>query len=134
MRGFRLNESDQYTLWNFDIPTPYHKNLYGSHPFYLEHRADSGKSHGVFLRNSNGMDINTTESSITYHVIGGILDFYFLMGPGPEEVISQYLDLIGRPAIPPYWSLGFHQCRWGYEDVQVRNNRQSIAVYSGYRL
>ena len=132
MRGFRINASDQYTLWDYDIPTPYHKNLYGSHPFYLEHRVDSGKSHGVFLRNSNGMDINTTESSIIYQIIGGIIDLYFFMGPDPESVISQYLDLIGRPAIPPYWSLGFHQCRWGYSKVQVSiemtNDKEVVSI------
>ncbi|KAI6655906.1 hypothetical protein LOD99_1640 [Oopsacas minuta] len=128
IREFRIKENDQYTLWNYDTPTPYHKNLYGSHPFYLEHRLDTGKSHGVFLRNSNGMDINTTQSSITYQIIGGIIDFYFFMGPDPEMVVSQYLDLIGRPAVPPYWSLGFHQCRWGYKDLQ--NLEDVVANYS----
>ena len=40
------------------------------------------------------------------------------MGPEPEAVISQYLDLIGRPGMPPYWALGFHQCRYGYETLK----------------
>ncbi len=21
--------------------------------------------------------------------------------------------------MPPYWSLGFHLCRWGYEDIET---------------
>ena len=41
----------------------------GSHPFYLELR--DGKAHGVFLRNSNGMDVMLDENSITYMVTGG---------------------------------------------------------------
>lgn len=28
------------------------------------------------------------------------------------------LQAIGRPPMPPYWSLGFHICRWGYGDLQ----------------
>ena len=24
---------------------------------------------------------------------------------------------MGRSAIPPFWGLGHHQCRWGYKDV-----------------
>ena len=32
---------------------------------------NSGNSHGVFLRNSNGMDIDVTNNSITYNIIGG---------------------------------------------------------------
>ena len=48
-----------------------HFALDGSHPFYLEHRS-TGLSHGVFLRNSNGMDIVLDEKSLTYNVLGGI--------------------------------------------------------------
>ena len=42
----------------------------GSHPFYME-VMDDGSSHGVFLRNSNGMDVELTDTSLTYKVIGG---------------------------------------------------------------
>ena len=42
----------------------------GFHPFYLELR-EPGQAHGVFLRNSNGMDILLGSSSLTYRVIGG---------------------------------------------------------------
>ena len=42
----------------------------GSHPFYLDLRP-SGKAHGVFLRNSNGMDVALDDQSLTYNVIGG---------------------------------------------------------------
>lgn len=47
--------------------------MYGSHPFYLE-ILPTGEAYGVFLLNSNAMDvILSLDNSITYKVIGGIL-------------------------------------------------------------
>ncbi|XP_075863963.1 lysosomal alpha-glucosidase-like [Microcebus murinus] len=28
-------------------------------------------------------------------------------------------SIIGRPYLPPYWSLGFQLCRWGYNNIDV---------------
>ncbi|CAG2102204.1 unnamed protein product [Medioppia subpectinata] len=69
---------------------------YGSHPFHLNVEDNStGLSHGVFLHNSNAMDILLQpEPAITWRTIGGILDI-----------------LVGKPEIPPFWGLGYHQCR-----------------------
>ena len=52
---------------------------------------------------------------LTYKTVGGILDFYVFTGPTPSDVVSQYLNVIGLPYMPPYWGLGFHLCRWGYK-------------------
>lgn len=38
-------------------------------------------------------------------------------GPGPQDVARQYSDVVGKPAMMPYWGLGFHQCRYGMQDV-----------------
>lgn len=120
--SLRLNPTNTTrTLWSRDsYGVPQDSNLYGNHPVYYEHR-DSG-THGVLMLNSNGMDIklrnsNTTGAySLEYNIIGGILDLYFFAGPDPIEVAKQYSEVVGLPAMMPYWGFGFHQCRYGYRD------------------
>jgi alpha-glucosidase len=107
------------TFWSRDAyGVPEGSNLYGNHPVYFEHRTTG--THGVFLLNSNGMDVkinDTAETSLEYNAIGGVLDFYFLAGSttDPTEVARQYAEVVGTPAEVPYWSFGLHQCRFGYQ-------------------
>ncbi|KAF8939500.1 hypothetical protein BGZ58_009587 [Dissophora ornata] len=118
--GFRRDSrGTRQALWARDAPTPIDENLYGSHPFHLEMR--DGSAHGVFLRNSNGMDVIITPNKITYKVIGGVLDFTVFVGPSPVDVINQYTEVIGRPLMPPAWSMGFHHSRYGYGNIDQVN-------------
>ncbi|KAG5942356.1 hypothetical protein E4U53_007258 [Claviceps sorghi] len=108
------------TLWNADVPSiPNSANLYGSHPIYIEHRVTG--SHGVFLLNSNGMDVIIDQDEagqyLEYNTLGGVFDFYFLAGPTPVDVTKQYAEIAGLSVTVPYSALGFHQCRWGYRDA-----------------
>ncbi|GAB7347561.1 hypothetical protein MBLNU459_g4451t1 [Dothideomycetes sp. NU459] len=121
--SFMLNTTNYTrTLWSRDAyQTPKGTNLYGNHPVYFDHRGSNG-THGVFLLNSNGMDIKINNMAETgqyleYNAIGGIIDLYFMAGPTPDKVAQQYAEVVGLPAMMPYWGLGFHQCRYGYRDV-----------------
>lgn len=44
----------------------------------------------------------------------GALRSYFFFG-SPDHCLDRYTHLTGRPAMPPRWSLGYHQSRWGYK-------------------
>lgn len=98
--------ADVEQLWNRDAyGTPNGTNLYGDHPIYFDHRGSSG-THGVFLLNSNGMDIridNTDGQYLEYNALGGIIDLYFLAGPTPKDVSVQYAEVAGTPVMQPYW-------------------------------
>uniref|UniRef100_A0A8C5UGC3 Glucosidase alpha, acid n=1 Tax=Malurus cyaneus samueli TaxID=2593467 RepID=A0A8C5UGC3_9PASS len=91
-------------------------NLYGSHPFYLV-LEDDGSAHGVFLLNSNAMDVLLQPSpALTWRTTGGILDFYIFLGPDPKSVVRQYLDVVGTAE--PGELLGRH-CRGGISGVAL---------------
>lgn len=120
--SFRLPTQDyKRTFWARDAGgVPGRSNLYGSHPVYVDHRLSG--THGVFLVNSNGMDIILGEdvqggkekNFLEYRAIGGVFEFYFLSGPSPTDVARQYAEVVGKPAMVPYWSLGvrFQPIHW----------------------
>ncbi|KAJ1890846.1 hypothetical protein LPJ66_007249, partial [Kickxella alabastrina] len=124
---FRRNTANTTkTLWNRDAHDPLGENVYGSHSIYMELR--KGKFHGAYLHNSHGMDIVMANDTIQYRLLGGTADLYFFGGQSALDVIDQYTELVGRPNRIPYWSLGFHNCRYGYKSVYVVN--EVIANYS----
>jgi len=122
-------DGNLYTAWARDQPgipveTPGGgQNLYGDHPFYMVHDPGSGESFGVLMLNSNAKDVLLQPGALTWRLTGGIIDVYIFTGPTPAEVISQYLELVGRPRMPPRWALGFHLCRWNYLSL---NNTMSV--------
>ncbi|XP_035210740.1 lysosomal alpha-glucosidase-like isoform X2 [Stegodyphus dumicola] len=122
------------TLFNSDLsPIPNH-SLYGSQPFYLS-LEPSGKATGVFLLNSNAMDVILQPTpAITFQPIGGILDFFIMLGSTPEEVVQLYTGIIGKPFLPPYWSLGFQLCRWGYGTLNKTRETTERNIQAGIPL
>ncbi|KAL3869416.1 hypothetical protein ACJMK2_042100, partial [Sinanodonta woodiana] len=138
-RHFGLRHDMQYRRWpmfsrdNFVNAGDY-ANLYGVHPFYMCIEED-GNAHGVLLLNSNAMEILLQPlPSLIYRTLGGVLDFYMFMGPTPEDVIQQYTKFIGYPYLPPYWSLGFQLCRYGYNNLVNLKEAVNRTVDAGIPL
>ncbi|CAF1315715.1 unnamed protein product [Rotaria sordida] len=121
------NQWNKLTFWTRDTPPAQHVNLYGVHPFYINVEMKTNmltNFHGQFFLNSNAMDIDLQPlPAISYTTIGGIIDLYLFTGPTAQDVIQQYWDVIGKPTMPPYWSLGFHLCRYGYNNI---NNLRAV--------
>ncbi|KAK9824327.1 hypothetical protein WJX72_009486 [[Myrmecia] bisecta] len=131
--GLRLlRDGLPLALWNTDIGARLpDRNLYGSQPFVMEIRED-GSANGLLLLNSNGMDVVATNTSLSLRAIGGVLDLYILLGPTPAHVMDQMTRVVGKPAMPPAWSLGFHQCKYGYTGLE--EVRQVVANYSAAHI
>lgn len=122
LHSFRLGNDWTQTFWssyNLDNDNVIDVNGHSTHPMYLETRYSNGSStsHGVYARNAHGQDWLLRSDNVTYRTIGGSFDFYFLSGYKPKEVISQYhTQVIGTPYLQPYWTLGFMQVRWSYQN------------------
>ncbi|KAJ8029435.1 Maltase-glucoamylase, intestinal [Holothuria leucospilota] len=115
-----------------DQPPSPEANLYGTHPFYMCIE-DDFNAHGVFLNNANAQDVALQPlPALTYRHIGGVFDFYMFFGPTPEDVVAQYTELIGRPYMPPYWALGFHLSRYGYNGIE--NVTEVVARMRKYNI
>jgi len=115
-RGWKLG-GYSYVMWNsdtfaYDASTD---PIYASVPFFLVLR--NGLAHGIFLDNTfrSSVDIgHTSEGLLAFGADGGELDYYFIQGPSPRDVIARYTSLTGRMPLPPLWSLGNQQSRWSY--------------------
>ncbi|KAK5714382.1 hypothetical protein LTR17_017163 [Elasticomyces elasticus] len=140
IHGFRLGNNYTTTFYAADAGDPIDGNIYGVHPTYLETRyfetdAETGErslvstedavangtyestSHGVYVRNAHAMEALLLPRNITWRALGGSIDLYVFNGPTQDAVTKQYqLGAIGLPAMQQYWTLGFHQCRWGYKN------------------
>ena len=45
-------------------------------------------------------------------------DLFFLFADSLAELTRNFQQLVGTTPRPPVWSLGYHQCRWGYTSAQ----------------
>ncbi|OAA74959.1 alpha-glucosidase [Akanthomyces lecanii RCEF 1005] len=129
---FRHSTGYSHAIWNSGQPfMPPNTNLYGAYPLYYDHRGSRG-THAVFLRNINAMRINIDKdangSYLEYNTVGGVFDFYFLAGPSPKDLSLQFADVVGKPALMPYWGFGFHQCKYGYKSID--ETAEVVANYS----
>ncbi len=131
LKAGRLNKKfADMTMWNSDIPG-YHADtdpLYESIPFFYGIR--DGKAYGIFFDNSYLSSFDMGKESpdrYSFGALGGELNYYFMGGPTPKDVLQRYTELVGRMPLPPLWSLGYQQSRWSYyPEERVRKLAQTF--------
>ena len=122
-----------FPIWNID-PHKGHDihtlTMYTSVPFYLGLHASDARAYGVLLDCTGKVEVDfgkTNEREATLTVEGDTLTVYYFAGPTPSAVMRQYSELTGRMPLPARWTLGHHQCRWGYTSAeQVLNIAQEL--------
>ena len=145
-RFHELNLGDgKYTMWPNDTGGIHEDkgdggyNAMGIHPLGF-HRTSQNTFIGLLFNNINAQDIfiesgydkwNNTVL-LEHRTIGGVIDYYITINDTPDKALISLHDIIGHPMLVPYWSLGFHQCRWGYHSTQ--NIRDVYENYIAYEL
>src|SRR5579875_3535866 len=60
----------------------------------------------------------TDPRSFSYRARGGGLQYYVILGPELPRILHSLLELTGYPPLPPRWTLGLLQSRYGYGSRQ----------------
>jgi alpha-glucosidase len=119
--GFLNKAGERYEMWNTDVYSPHVQDidaLYQSIPFVVH---DNGEScSGIFLDNPGRtfVDMRSFADLFSLGCATGALRYYVITGPDMKSVVSRYTELTGRMAMPPKWSLGYHQSRYSYMDQE----------------
>lgn len=115
-RGRKLG-GYSYVMWNSDT-FAYGADtdpIYATFPFYMVMR--NGRAHGIFFDNTHRSLFEIGRESqrlLSFGAEGGELNYYFIDGPTPRQVVERYTSLTGRMPLPPRWALGYNQCRYSY--------------------
>jgi len=92
-------------------------NFYGQHPFIM--CVNDDHVFAIYMHNSNAQEfVLSPKPAMTWRSVGGIIDMTFMYAKTPEEMVALYTKTIGRPFLPPRWSLGFQLSRWGYDTLE----------------
>uniref|UniRef100_A0A8C2XB07 Glucosidase II alpha subunit n=1 Tax=Cyclopterus lumpus TaxID=8103 RepID=A0A8C2XB07_CYCLU len=136
------DNGDPYRLYNLDVFQYELYNpmaLYGAVPVMLAHNAQ--RTTGIFWLNAaeTWVDISsntagktvfgkmldyvqgsseTPQTDVRWISESGIIDVFIMLGPTPKDVFSQYASLTGTQSFPPEAAVGYHQCRWNYNDQE----------------
>lgn len=67
----------------------------------------------MYFRNTNAASPiithkNNSEATISYITTGGQMEIFFFLKDNAKNVIRAYQNFIGKPSLPPFWSLGWH--------------------------
>ena len=107
-----------YEMWNTDDPTPHvesHLTLYKSIPFFMTLRQEC--VFGIFFDNTYKTYFDMGKENVNYYYFGcdhGNLDYYFIYGSQPTDIMAEYTALTGKTPLPQKWTLGYQQSRFSY--------------------
>lgn len=118
-----LNRRSQYFVdWNTDAYgyAVDRDPIYGSIPFFVG--VHGQVCYGIFFDNTRKVFANfgsgVDQNLYYFGAPDGDMNYYFFGAGTITHILEDYTSLTGRTPMPPLWSLGYQQCRWGYMTEQ----------------
>lgn len=100
-------------------------SMYGHVPLVYGHSATQMLSFFWINPTDTFLKIQTDEANDRRNIRvlseGGFLDIVVFTGK-INTLIESYTDLTGKPDIPPMFTLGYHQSKWGYKNQTMVEN------------
>ena len=77
----------------------------------------SSNGYGIFWNNPSRSQVNNRFVHMLYLTaeVANRIDYYFLAGPEPDQIIAHYRELTGDAPMFGRWAYGFWQCKNKYE-------------------
>lgn len=99
--------------------------LYKHIPFYITYIPTLNLAYGLFYDNLSTSIFDMGQERDNYYgpyryyqAEAGDLDYYLIFGPEISDVVQKFSKLIGYPALPPRWSLGYLGSSMRYTDAE----------------
>jgi alpha-glucosidase len=109
--------------------------LYKHWPFLIVRDGETGVASGIFYDNMAAatFDLGCEHDNYygffrSYEAEAGDLDYYVFPGPSLAEVSRKFLELTGRPALPPRWTLGYAQTAMAVADADDAQARMELFI------
>ena len=139
---FKLREG-LYTIWPQGTNgTKYDMGFggsqgYGHYPIGIHKTKYKNYWLGFVFLNTNAQDVKISKIkndkvNLEHKTIGGIIDYYIIVDESPEELLKDIQFLLGIPTLPPFWSLGNHQSRYGFNNFEEFKNVYEL--YKNYEI
>ncbi|XP_049523054.1 maltase-glucoamylase-like [Dermacentor silvarum] len=103
-----------------------------------------GTSFGVYFRTSAIFEVlGHMTPALTFRSLGNQVDVFVFGGPSPADVVRQYLDVVGKPAMPPFWAMGLHAslprmptrpAQGALDDSDDEDPLRALLTYSNYHV
>lgn len=146
-RQFTLT-AGTWTMWANGQASPYDNGqgglqTYGVHPFALIQTQIEGEFIGLYFRNTNAASpvirhnkatpgvqpLTDPGAALSYITTGGDIEIFVFVKGDAKGIIRQYQNFVGKPALPPFWSLGWHATTTSDPSTNITDVKTMVASY-----